>query len=616
MATVLRKLLLVCCGLAALAAPLVWGADWPAAATIALALAVVWLLELRRKHLGLLGPHFSYDTIRLARKGRTILVRILYLLVLLLTLWWSYQSEIERSQSWQLQAKQHANPFRHVRDQNTQPQYHLVANDQARVAERFVFTILLVQNLAILFLAPIYFGSALAEERERRTLELLQTTPLYSREIFFSKFWSRVLHLGGVVLASLPVLSLTQLFGGVDIEVVLANYLHSYLLLIAAGSLCLAISATASTATMAVLWSYGVMLTLYFSCVGFLCITPTTGGRMFSNMMVLTRDEFQRIWWTVAGSAILTGLIASVSWLLGILRLAGGLVVPAGPRHARRDETDPTAAAEAAPSAPEPAAPRRWYEPPSNMEDALSWKELHFGGKTTAENIVFILSILFSALVLIFFSQLHQERPSFYLVDSAVLGICCVSVALSASAGIARERERATLDNLLTLPVQRWEILWAKWKASLFNSWAWVGLHLGLGLTALLTTRLHSCCSAFLVFAPLAHLLFLASLGLYFSVMSKSAFSARLKLIGVVFVLSTGSFLYNLVVPEGNFDGVRLVLYGINPIVAWNLPFFPDSFMLREPVSGLLALVFGHLLYFVFASWFWILAMLRFQKLQ
>jgi hypothetical protein len=41
---------------------------------------------------GFVGPHFYYDVVRLARRGRSTLLRSVYLLVLLAGLAWIYQA--------------------------------------------------------------------------------------------------------------------------------------------------------------------------------------------------------------------------------------------------------------------------------------------------------------------------------------------------------------------------------------------------------------------------------------------------------------------------------------------------------------------------------------------
>src|SRR4051812_12249135 len=116
----------------------------------------------------LLSPHFFYDLIRFARKGRNSLVRIGYLLAILGGM--ALSVNIGLGSGWS-------------------------QNQRSAEIERFVAVIFFVQNLAVMLLAPIYLGSAIVEERERRTLEMLYTTHLRDYEIIFGKLLSRMVHL-------------------------------------------------------------------------------------------------------------------------------------------------------------------------------------------------------------------------------------------------------------------------------------------------------------------------------------------------------------------------------------------------------------------------------------
>ena len=108
-----------------------------------------------------------------------------------------------------------------------------------RLAEKFMAAVIFVQNLAVLLLTPAYLATAVTEEREKRSLELLQTTHLYDREIILGKLLGRLTHLAGVLLAGLPVLSLTQFMGGVDMAVLLANFAVTFMNLWTAGCICI-----------------------------------------------------------------------------------------------------------------------------------------------------------------------------------------------------------------------------------------------------------------------------------------------------------------------------------------------------------------------------------------
>jgi hypothetical protein len=81
-----------------------------------------------------------------------------------------------------------------------------------------------VQFVTVLLLTPAFAAGAIAEEKERKTLEFILATDLRNREIVLSKLASRFSNLGLLILTGLPILSITQFMGGVDPDLVLAGF--------------------------------------------------------------------------------------------------------------------------------------------------------------------------------------------------------------------------------------------------------------------------------------------------------------------------------------------------------------------------------------------------------
>src|SRR5437868_1780647 len=162
------------------------------AAGLVLALALL----ARRGWVRLLGPVLFYDVLRNARRGRFILLRWLYALGLLLLLLWVHSM-------WSLER---------YRTGDAPADYKALA----RLAEDYFRAFSIVQFVVVALLTPAYVAGAVAEEKERKTLEFLLATDLNDREIVFGKLVSRVGNLALFVLTGLPVLSLMQFFGGID----------------------------------------------------------------------------------------------------------------------------------------------------------------------------------------------------------------------------------------------------------------------------------------------------------------------------------------------------------------------------------------------------------------
>ncbi|MCA9193065.1 MAG: ABC transporter permease [Planctomycetales bacterium] len=87
----------------------------------------------------------------------------------------------------------------------------------------FVFQIVVPLELVVtMFLATIQSASSVSQEKDRRTLILLLLTRLSSSEIVLGKLASCLIGILNLVLASLPLLLLIALLGGVSIAQVMA----------------------------------------------------------------------------------------------------------------------------------------------------------------------------------------------------------------------------------------------------------------------------------------------------------------------------------------------------------------------------------------------------------
>src|SRR5207249_8423686 len=71
------------------------------------------------------------------------------------------------------------------------------------------------------------------------------------------------------------------------------------------------------------------------------------------------------------------------------------------------------------------------------------------------------------------------------VVGTSVACLLLIGVALRAANSISGERDRQTLESLLTTPLESDEILRAKWRGSLLSvrwGWLWLGLIWSVGL--------------------------------------------------------------------------------------------------------------------------------------
>src|SRR4029079_2346673 len=128
--------------------------------------------------------------------------------------------------------------------------------DLSKLAETYFAVYMVVQFILICVLTPASVAGAIAEEKERRTLEFLLAPDLRDREILFGKFASRF---GGIllyILAGLPVLALLQFFGGIDPDLVVAGFIATLVSALSLAAVSIAASVLSRKARDAIALTY------------------------------------------------------------------------------------------------------------------------------------------------------------------------------------------------------------------------------------------------------------------------------------------------------------------------------------------------------------------------
>ncbi|MSQ95007.1 MAG: hypothetical protein EXR98_10695 [Gemmataceae bacterium] len=489
----------------------------------------------------LLGPHFYYDVVRLARRGRSTILRIAYILAML-------------------------GGFLYVFD-DTPVARAWTPNDFARVSDRFTFTLFLVQNLAVIVLIPAYLASAIAEEKERRTLELLFTTQLSDTEIVLGKLTSRIIHLFGFVIAGFPILSLIQLWGGIDLLLIAGNLLNTLLNILSIGSFCLLISAFCKTVSAAVLSSYAIVMPIS------LCFASAMRG--FPLVLQDARQAGERVL-TVQDLGILTVVhlvVTAMCLFLAVVKLRESdmpaldqVIRASAPRPvadasgsfsavkeptlstAIQEEPAPLPIIVAKPTKPpwvqaSPEVLARLYSLPPVSDQPLLWKDRYLGGPSwLLSPLVFVPALPFvvlGAMVILFGAVASIGDPHAQQMWHAVMRffyyvflICYIlGVGYRAAVTVARERQQQTLEPLLLLPIERSEILFAKLAGVLWHGWPWLLLLAGDIVLGTLIGAYHPLSAVLLSLTPWPMILFVATFGLLLSVVLQTVLRATLVMV-------------------------------------------------------------------------------------
>ena len=173
------------------------------------------------------------EVLRVGRKSRQIWFRLAYAIVLAFLFCWIYFAWVSFRGSGQVQPR-----------------------DLSRLAETYFGVYMVVQFILVCVLTPASVAGAVAEEKERRTLEFLLATDLRDREILFGKLATRVGSLLLFLAAGLPILTLMQFFGGIDPDQVIAGFAATVLVVLSLAALGMAASVLSRKARDAIALTY------------------------------------------------------------------------------------------------------------------------------------------------------------------------------------------------------------------------------------------------------------------------------------------------------------------------------------------------------------------------
>jgi ABC-type Na+ efflux pump permease subunit len=699
---------------AALAGAGIAGLPWPLVAAAALGeLAIMVVRTLRRPGIACVGPLWCYDLARLARRGQTIRLRCYYSLLLLAGLYYVYVN-------WFPGYDLLYSPF--------DAGLHVSVRDEARFGRSFATALLLLQSAAILVLTPAYLAGAVARERERRTLELLFTTHLQDREIVLGKLFGGLGHMTIFLLTGLPILMVVQVFGGVDVGVIVGGFVATAMSLLSAGSVCILCSVMARRAITAVLGSYAVCFVLFGCFLAFRPLAYLSSPATFVMALEDRIDELSRekqvmaslglgpsvsdagtmgvLWPMLIVYVLVHAALALVYTSLAVRRmrqlrreeqcgplpatalpgvpraeLLGGwdpvvpLALPAEPIGAAESKPErPILLSEAAPGEsmfsagapqdqtillagpPEPDSPAPSYDLPPIGQRPFLWKETYVGGVINTLNdegfflVVWVAGLLLALVTAADFLYGYLEDPerTFDALQNKLdpglralavflAAVCCIFVAFRAASSVGRERDRRTLDLLLTLPVERKAILGAKWVGTILRCRFLGYLLAGLWAFGLLSGTFHPMAVPFLAVACAAHVAFFASLGIWLGVVFRKTVVAHMALALVMLTLFTMPWLveagtgwitstsgYEAAAPPASrADGAReSYVIGLNPgWTTWALGFSweeLDGLMTgpyrREFLVTERAALAGVAVYAVLAGALWLLACRHFRR--
>jgi len=320
-------------------------------------------------------------------------------------------------------------------------------------AQRLVDFFFVGQFAIASLMAPSFTAGAITGEKERKTYEMLLASPLRPWVIVSGKLIAAVAHLVVLVSGSLPIIMLCLPLGGVSIYELLAAYVGLLSAIFLFGSISMYCSSYFKRTSASLVVSYVLILPiLIVGVVSWLSLAQQADLRLFITI------TFVPLVCVLAGFAMLTVTARRLLYPPDVgsqgsevvdldqeQREAVGLVI-------QRDQF-----------------PDNLFAPPRRktlMDDKCNPvydKEMHaelFSQGTLMLRLVIQLSMVLAIPLMAVLLFLMPNLASYYVGYVLIFNVLAAPVFTAGS--ITSERERQTLDLLLTTTISSWEIMWGK----------------------------------------------------------------------------------------------------------------------------------------------------------
>jgi ABC-type transport system involved in multi-copper enzyme maturation permease subunit len=142
-----------------------------------------------------------------------------------------------------------------------------------------IFTFLVLFQVALLaFITPALTAGSISGERERQTIDLLFVTPLAPFSIIWGKLLASMSFVVLLIVLSVPIFSLVFLFGGIELDQVLAAFALTGVTAMTLGFLGVAFSTFFKRTLAATVASYGAAFVLLVGSPALGLLFPTEYG--------------------------------------------------------------------------------------------------------------------------------------------------------------------------------------------------------------------------------------------------------------------------------------------------------------------------------------------------
>ncbi len=302
-------------------------------------------------------------------------------------------------------------------------------------------------------MVPSFAAGAISGEKERKTYEMLLASPIPPSSIVIGKLIAALTHLVVLMIGSLPIIMLCLPLGGVAIQELLAAYLGLLSAIFLFGAISIACSSYFKRTSASVVVSYAIILPMVLiGCVFWRALSEQGLTRLIFTTTILP-----------ATSLVVGGLL--------LFQTARRLLYPPDVGSGGSEVTDIENEQDNAVGLviQRDQFPDNLFAPPrrktllSDTANPVYDKEIHaelFSQGTLMLRLVIQLSMILAIPLMGFLLFVAPNYAAWYIGYVIVFNVLVAPVFTAGS--ICSERERQTLDLLLTTTITPWQILWGK----------------------------------------------------------------------------------------------------------------------------------------------------------
>ena len=309
------------------------------------------------------------------------------------------------------------------------------------------------QYILASLMAPSFAAGAVTGEKERKTYEMLLASPLRPEAIVMGKLIAALTHLAILIFTSLPIVMLCLPLGGVSIYEVLAAYLALIASVVTFGMISVTCGSFFKRTSASLVVSYLLILPLAILGVLFWQSLSNYGETRFKLSIT-----------------VIPGIAAAFSILMFYWTSARMLYPPdVGSEGKEVVDLEQEAAEAIGLVIQRDQFPDRLFAPPkretlmADNANPVYDKEMRseiFGQGTLMLRLAIQISMILAIPFMAWFLYIDASQAAWYITYVCVFNILVGPVFTAGS--VTSERERQTLDLLLTTVITPWQILWGK----------------------------------------------------------------------------------------------------------------------------------------------------------